>query len=116
MKRERFGKDRRLTRAIEFRRVYAKGKAYATPLFVCHVLGSKDRAAPTRLGLSAAKRTGPSHDRFRYKRWAREVFRRQQLKPGMDVVVSFRRAMASADFEQFRSALLRAFERANLLE
>jgi ribonuclease P protein component len=113
---ETFGRNRRLTRPVEFRRVYSEGRAYATPLFVCHILDSGAREVPTRLGLSASKRTGLSHDRFRYKRWAREVFRRGRIRPGADVVVSFRRAMKEADFEQFRSALVRVLERARLVE
>jgi ribonuclease P protein component len=113
---ETFGRNRRLTRPAEFRRAYSEGTAYTTPWFVCHVLKADDRGAPTRLGLSASKRTGRSHERIRYKRWAREVFRRGRLRPGMHIVVSFRQAMSSADFEQFRSALLRVFERARLLE
>jgi ribonuclease P protein component len=84
-------------------------------LFVCHVLETGDPDAPSRLGLSASKRTGPSHDRIRYKRWAREVFRRHSLRSGADVVVSFRQAMASAGFAAFRAALIEAFERAGLV-
>lgn len=113
---ETFGRERRLTRRVEFLRAYSKGRPYGTPWFVCHVLDTGDRTQPTRLGTSAPKRTGSAHERNRYKRWAREVFRRQRLRPGADVVVSFRRAIASADFEQFRSTLVRVFERADLYE
>jgi len=113
---ETFGRERRLTRRAEFTRAYAGGKAYPTPWFVCHVLDTGDCTQPTRLGTSASRRTGSAHERNRYKRWAREVFRRQRLRPGADVVVSFRRAIASADFEQFRSALVRVFGRADLYE
>jgi len=111
---EAFGKKRRLTRAVEFRRVYSEGQAYATPLFLCRVLDSGNREAPARLGLSASKHTGLSHDRNRYKRWAREVFRHEPLRPGVEIALSFRRAMMSASFEEFRAALVGTFERARL--
>jgi ribonuclease P protein component len=68
------------------------------------------------LGITAPRRTGRAHDRNRYKRWAREVFRRTPLRTGADVVIRFRPEIASADFEQFRSALIEAFTRAGLYE
>lgn len=111
---EAFGKDRRLRRRVEFRRAYSQGKAYATRWFVCHVFDSGDCDRPTRLGITASKRTGRAHDRNRYKRWAREVFRREQLRTGLEVVITFRPAIASADFGQFRSSLVRVFERAQI--
>jgi len=113
---EAFGKERRLRCRAEFQRAYANGKAYATPWFVCHVYDTGERERPSRLGLAVPKRTGRAHDRNRYKRWAREIFRRQKMRGGVDVVLRFRRAMATADFGAFRDALLRVFEEAGLLE
>lgn len=114
MKSEAFGRDRRLTARADFQRVYAQGVPYRARGFVCHVLDSGDRERPTRLGITASRRTGRAHDRFRYKRWAREVFRRRQYRPGLDVVVTFRPEIASLDFAAFESALIGIFERARL--
>jgi ribonuclease P protein component len=113
---ERFGPESRLTRRAEFQQVYAEGSRCPTPWFVCHIRDTGDRSRPARLGITAARRTGRAHDRNRYKRWAREVFRRQKLRGGIEVVVTFRPAIASADFEQFQSALVRIFGRARLME
>ncbi|MBM3335155.1 ribonuclease P protein component [Candidatus Sumerlaeota bacterium] len=113
---ERFGRDRRLGRRNEFRQVYAEGKVYATDLFVCYARDTGNTAQPARLGLAASRQTGAAHDRNRYKRWAREQFRRQMVRAGTELVISFRPAMASATFDQFRSALLDVFRRARLLE
>ena len=111
---EAFGTDRRLRRRVEFRRAYSQGKAYGTRWFVCHVFDTGDRDQPSRLGTTASKQTGRAHDRNRYKRWAREVFRRERLRTGVEVVISFRPTIASASFDQFRSALVRVFERAQI--
>ena len=90
------------------------GEGLRDTLVCCHIIDTGDRDRPTRLGIAASKQTGRSHDRNRYKRWAREVFRREQLQTGLDVVVSFRPTIASADFDQFRFALVRVFERAHI--
>lgn len=113
---ERFTRERRLCRREDFQRTYARGTAYSTQWFVCHVYDSGERDRPSRLGITAPRQIGRAHDRNRYKRWAREVFRREKLRAGLDVVVSFRPAIASADFDRFRSALLDIFRRAELCE
>jgi len=113
---ESFGREQKLTRRVEFVRAYSRGKAYATPWFVCHVLPFGDRDRPTRLGITASKRIRRAHDRNRFKRWAREVFRRERLRAGRNIVVRFRPTILSAEFGQFRAALVGVFERAGLYE
>lgn len=112
---EAFGRQRRLTQKAQFRLVHAQGRRYDTPWFACHILDTGQRDQATRLGITASRKTGRAHDRNRYKRWAREVFRRHELRGGADIVVRFRPAMGTASFEQFRDALVRVFERARLL-
>jgi ribonuclease P protein component len=112
---ETFGRDRRLTRRAEFLEVYKRGRAFPDRLFVAHVL-EREPDRPGRLGLTASRRVGRAHERNRYKRWAREVFRRAPLRGGFDLVVTFRRPIATADFHQFRSAMMRVLKKAHLYE
>jgi len=112
---ETFGKERRLTQKAQFRQVHARGRRYDTRWFSCYVLDTGCRDQVTRLGITASKKTGRAYARNRYKRWAREVFRRLAVREGADVVVRFYPAIETASFEQFRNALVRVFDRARLL-
>ncbi|MCX8037767.1 MAG: ribonuclease P protein component [Candidatus Sumerlaeia bacterium] len=112
---ESFGRDRRLTRRMEFLRAYANGKVFATPWFVCYVVESAGCQLPARLGLTASRKVGKACQRNRYKRWAREVFRRQRIRQGVEVVLRFRPAVADAGFKAFQKALQGTLERAGVL-
>lgn len=110
-----FGRDRRLTRRMEFLRAYTSGKVFAAPWFVCYVAEAADRQRPGRLGLTISRKVGKACQRNRYKRWAREVFRRQPIRPGVEVVLRFRPAIADAEFRAFQKAFLGTLERAGVL-
>ena len=112
---ETFGRERRLTQRADFLRAYQQGGAHRAPGFVCHVLDTGDRTRPSRLGITAARRVGPAHRRNRYKRWTREVFRRRTLRPGFDIVVTFRSEAAALSFARFEAALTGVLERARVM-
>lgn len=112
---ETFGIERRLTQKAQFRQVHARGRRYGTPWFSCHILDTDQCDQASRLGITASKKTGRAHERNRYKRWAREVFRRREIRCGADIVIRFRPAVKTAGFEQIENALVRVFERARLL-
>jgi ribonuclease P protein component len=94
-----FSRDMRIRRRAEFQRVYEQGTRTHGPLFTLFVLqnagstpGTKDDgpeapAKASRLGIAATKKLGGAVVRNRAKRLIREVFRRNKIAPGFDVVV-----------------------------
>lgn len=69
-----------------------------------------------RLGVAATRKLGSAVERNRAKRLAREVFRRQKVAAGLDVVVIPRREMLNAPFDslaaEYRAAIDRGRRRA----
>ena len=63
----------------DFRRIYAKGKSYVSPLVVTYVL--KNRGNTLRVGITTSKKTGNAVKRNRSRRIIREAVR--QLVPGI---------------------------------
>ena len=78
----------------EFQAIYARGSRangrYATLFTLPNSL------AFGRLGIAATKKLGGAVDRNRAKRLIREVFRRNKISPGFDVVVVPRRELLKA--------------------
>ena len=89
-----FRPDERIRRRPEFQRVYELGarihSRYAT-LFVL-----PNRLAVGRLGIAVTRKLGGAVQRNRAKRLIREVFRRNKIAPGFDVVVIPRRELLDA--------------------
>ena len=63
----------------DFRRVYAKGKSYVSPVVVVYVL--KNRRKILRVGITTSKKIGNAVQRNRSRRVIREAFR--QIMPGV---------------------------------
>lgn len=84
----------RVRRRAEFQDIYDRGHRihgrYST-VFVLH-RGS----GPGRLGIAATKKLGGAVQRNRAKRLIREVFRRNKIAPGFDVVVVPKRELLDA--------------------
>ena len=64
----------------DFRRIYARGKAYTNPALVIYVM--KNRAGICRIGITTSKKIGNAVERNRSKRVIRAAFR--QLKKEID--------------------------------
>lgn len=70
----------------EFRRAYAKGKSYVSPILVTYVI--KNKKSLLRYGITASKKTGNAVKRNRSRRIIRESFRKilPEVKEGYDII------------------------------
>ena len=75
-----------LNKNHEFRRAYAKGKNYVSPVVVLYVL--KNRRGLLRVGITTSKKIGNAVHRNRARRVIREAFRQvmPEVRPGYDLV------------------------------
>jgi ribonuclease P protein component len=89
-----FERHERIRRRAEFQQIYEQGARihgrYST-LFV-----RPNTLAMGRLGIAATKKLGGAVVRNRAKRLIREVFRRNKVAPGFDVVVIPKRELLDA--------------------
>jgi ribonuclease P protein component len=103
----RFRPHERIRRRSEFQAVYERGVRLNGRYATVFVLPN-DRAAG-RLGIAATKKLGGAVQRNRAKRLIREVFRRNNIAPGFDVVVVPKRELLDASLTvletDYRSAL-----------
>lgn len=75
-----------ICRNNDFRRIYARGKSYVTPLVVVYVL--KNRTGNVRVGITTSKKIGNAVLRSRSRRVIREAYRSlsPRVKTGYDLV------------------------------
>jgi ribonuclease P protein component len=87
-------RDERIRRRADFQRLYAHGTRaqgrYATLFILPNALDV------SRLGVAASRKIGGAVRRNRAKRLIREVFRRNRIATGFDVVVVPRRELLEA--------------------
>lgn len=76
-----------ICRNNDFRRIYARGKSYVSPLVVVYVL--KNRTKNLRVGITTSKKVGNAVQRNRSRRVIREAYRAlaPRLRPGFDLVL-----------------------------
>ena len=90
----RFRRNERIRRRVEFQHVYEHGvriHGRYSMLFV-----AANNLSVGRLGIAATRKLGGAVERNRAKRLIREVFRRNKIAPGFDVVVVPKRALLDA--------------------
>ena len=111
---EALPKPKRLAKRREFLRVYETGRKifsrYAVLFFAANDL------AHSRIGITTTKKIGKATVRNRFKRWTREVYRRERAPLDLDVlrldiVVNVKPTAADAAFHDFRDDLARALRR-----
>ena len=70
----------------DFRRIYARGKAYTNPALVIYVM--KNRAGICRIGITTSKKIGNAVERNRSKRVIRAAFRqlKNEVDGGFDII------------------------------
>ena len=76
-----------ICRNNDFRRIYARGKSYVSPLVVVYAL--KNRTKNVRVGITTRKKVGNAVQRNRSRRVIREAFRAlaPRVRPGFDLVL-----------------------------
>ena len=110
----RFRPAERIRRRAEFKQIYDRGlkvhSRYTTVFFLANSLGVG------RLGIAATRKIGGAVQRNRAKRLIREVFRRNKLAPGFDVVVVPKRELLDASLStleaDYRNLVARSRTRA----
>jgi ribonuclease P protein component len=108
-----FSRIERLRRRADYQQVYERGARVHGRLLTLFTLSN---ALPVgRLGIAATRKLGGAVSRNRAKRLIREVFRRNKLAPGFDVVVVPKREMLDASLialeTEFRHTLERSLRR-----
>ncbi len=70
----------------DFRRIYARGKAYTNPALVIYVM--KNRAGICRIGITTSKKIGNAVERNRSKRVIRAAFSqlKNEIDGGFDII------------------------------
>ena len=101
--------NERIRRRIEFKQVYEKGTRvhgrYSTIFVLPNSLGVG------RLGIAATKKLGGAVQRNRAKRLIREIFRRNKIATGHDVIVVPRRELLEASLTAIESDYRSTLER-----
>jgi ribonuclease P protein component len=91
----RFRPAEHIRRRAEFQQIYDRGAKVHSRYFTVFVLANQQEVG--RLGIAATKKLGGSVQRNRAKRLIREVFRRNKVAPGFDVVVIPKRELLDAN-------------------
>lgn len=108
-----FSQHERVRRRVEYQRIYDKGVRTHGKFLTLFTLPNTLLAG--RLGIAATRKIGGAVTRNRAKRLIREVFRRNKLAPGFDVVVIPKRELVEASLTaieaEFRNTLERSLRR-----
>jgi ribonuclease P protein component len=103
-----FRPHERLRRRAEFQLVYERGARAHGRYLTIFVLPGDRRFG--RLGIAATKKLGGAVVRNRAKRLIREVFRRNKIAPGYDVVVIPKRELLDASLTALETEYRRIIE------
>ena len=104
-----------ICRNNDFRRIYARGKSYVSPLVVVYAL--KNRTKNVRVGITTSKKVDNAVQRNRSRRVIREAFRAlaPRVRPGFDLVLVARGKTPYVKSTDVRRQLERQLQAAGLL-
>ena len=105
----RFRPEERIRRRAEFKQVYERGVRIHSRYTTVFIL-SNERAIG-RLGIAATRKLGGAVQRNRAKRLIREVFRRNKIASGFDVVVIPKREFLDASLSTLEADYRHPVER-----
>ena len=108
------GGEEYLTKPEQYALVHSKGSSWVSSLVVVKTV--PNGLVLSRYGLSVSKRVGEAVTRNRVKRLLRENLRMMPLKPGWDIVVIARPALANVDYDGVKRTVEALFSKACLLE
>lgn len=104
-----FGRDERIRKGHEFKRIYQNGKKVVKKHFVVYAVIREDDTSTTRLGISVSKRVDKKACvRNRIKRLLRESFRlnKDKCKKGYDVIIVARHGILELGFHEMGKLLV----------
>lgn len=108
-----FNRSERIRRRVEYQRIYDQGTKVHGRSFTLFQL--PNGLPQGRLGIAATRKLGNAVTRNRAKRMVREIFRRNKVAPGVDIVIVPRRELLSTSLvaleREFRSSLERGSRR-----
>jgi ribonuclease P protein component len=108
-----FRSHERIKTRAEFQQIYQQGTRLHGRYSTVFVLANQRPIG--RLGIAATKKLGGAVERNRAKRLIREVFRRNKVAPGFDVVVIPKRELLQTSLialeTDYRNTLERTFRR-----
>jgi ribonuclease P protein component len=115
----RFLPQERIRRRVDYQLVYDRGLKIASRFSTVFILPHTTGARPSRLGIAATKKLGGAVVRNRAKRLIREVFRRNKIAPGFDIVIIPKRSLLDATLTvleaEYRTLVERQLDRARRL-
>jgi ribonuclease P protein component len=108
---ESFSRKHRLSKSSDFKRIFAKGKRTATPLFVIYSL--RNHLPYSRLGIQVRAKIGTAVRRNRIKRMVREVFRKvkNDALESLDLVFVAEKTLRDAKFNLFETEFHRVWKK-----
>jgi len=105
----RFRTRERIRRRPEFKQVYERGARIHSRYSTVFLLPNGTDVG--RLGIAATRKLGGAVQRNRAKRLIREVFRRNKIAPGFDVVVVPKRDLLDASLSTLEADYRNLVER-----
>ena len=105
----RFRPAERIRRRAEFQQVYEKGVRIHSRYSTVFILANQQQVG--RLGIAATRKLGGAVQRNRAKRLIREVFRRNKIASGFDVVVVPKRELLDASLNALETDYRTLLER-----